>query len=118
MNFGQKLRNLRIERGLSQMELAKGLKTSQAAITSWENGRREPNFDTVQRIASYFRVPLSSLIPSENELDSDSIATVAEAIHLNPKLRILFDRSKFLSDSDLDAVLGIISAISKERNDD
>ena len=118
MNFGTQLRNLRIERGLSQMELARGLQTSQAAITAWENSKRTPGFETVQRIAAFFRVPLSSLIKSESEMDSDSLSVIAEAIQMNPRLRVLFDRSKFLSDSDLDAVIGVVNAISKERNDD
>ena len=41
-----------------------------------------------------------------------------EALHQNPTLRLLFDKQKDLSDSDLDAVLGIVNAIMKERGEE
>lgn len=118
MNYSDKIRNLRIQRGLTQMEMAERLGTSQSAITSWECGRREPDFATLRKLANFFNVPLSALLPSDDTVDDDYIGAVAESLHQNPKLRLLFDRSKFLSDSDLDAVISVVSAISKERNDD
>ena len=41
---------------------------------------------------------------------------VADSLHKNPKLGLLFDRSSYLSETDLDAVLSIVNAISKERD--
>ena len=41
-----------------------------------------------------------------------------EALHQNPKLRLLFDIQKGMSDSDLSAVLGVVNAIARERGDD
>lgn len=117
MDFSTKLRNLRIQRGLTQMEMAEGLGTSQSSITSWEQGRREPDFTTIKRIALFFNVPMSSLLPSSDDLEDGLVESVAEALHQNSKLKLLFDRSKYLSDSDLDVVLGVVNAIQKERND-
>lgn len=116
MKFCDNLRNLRIQRGLTQVELADRLGTSQSSITAWESERREPDFKTIKRLADFFRVPLSALLPSESE--PDNLGAIAESLHQNPKLRLLFDRSKFLSDSDLDAVLAVVAAIQKERGDD
>lgn len=118
MDFATKLRNLRIQRGMTQMELAEKLKTSQSAITSYEQKKREPDFATIRKIADYFGVPMSALLPSDDAVTEDYVGEIAESLHLNPKLRLLFDRSKFLSDQDLDAVLGIVNAISRERGDD
>lgn len=118
MNIGNIIRNLRIERGLSQMELAKALKTSQAAITSWENGKRIPGIVAVQKMADFFRVPLSLFAQPDSAPDTASVNSVSESIISNPKLRILFDRSKYLSEEDLDTVISVVNAISKERKDD
>ena len=115
MNFATKLRNLRVARNMTQMDLARDLQTSQSAITMWETGRREPDFRTIQKISAYFRVPMSELIPSEEITDQDSVNVIAQSMQSNPKLRILFDRSKYLCDSDVDAILAVISAIQKER---
>ena len=117
MRFCDNLKNLRLQRGYTQQKLAKMLGTSQSSITAWENATREPDFRTIQKLADFFRVPLSALLPSDDTMD-DSVGRIAESLHQNPKLRLLFDRSKFLSDSDLDAVLSVVNAISKERGDD
>ena len=118
MDFKTKLRNLRIQRGLTQTELAEHLKTSQSSITSWENGRREPDFRTIQRLADYFNVPITALLPSDDTVDKSFADSLAESLHANPKLRMLFDKTRYLSNEDIDVILGVANAISKERNDD
>lgn len=115
MRFSDNLRNMRLARGLTQMQLAQALGTSQSAITAWETQTREPDFKTIQRLADYFHVPITSLLPSDDHEDDDRIKTISESLHSNPKLGLLFDRTRFMSDSDLDAVLAVVTAITKER---
>ena len=117
MRFNDNLRNLRIQRNMTQLQLARDLGTSQSAVAAWENAAREPDFKTIQKIADYFGVTMSSLLPSDDSVEDSLVNMVADSLHQNPKLRLLFDRSKFLSDADLDAVLAVVSAISRERGD-
>ena len=111
MKFSDKLRNLRIERGLTQMDLARGLGTSQSSITAWELEKREPDFKTNRKIADYFNVPASALLPSDDHVDDEYVAVVAESLHQNPKLRMLFDRTKNFNEKDLDAMISIAESI-------
>lgn len=115
MDFGNALRELRIRNKMSQMDLAKALETSQSAITAWELNKRTPTFQTAMRIAKLFSVPVSSLFPVTEDVD-ETLNVMAKSLHQNPKLRLLFDRTKYLSDADLDAVLGVVAAITKERD--
>lgn len=108
---------MRLSRGYTQHKLADALGTSQSSIAAWEVGTREPDFRTIERIANFFHVPMSALLPS-SDVDSDYITQVAGHLQENPKLRMLFDRSRYLSDSDLDAVLGVVAALRKERDPD
>ena len=117
MKFGDNLRNLRLKRGLTQMEFAEQLGSTQSSVTAWECGRRDPDFATVSRIAKFFGVPMQSLLSSADVNDVPD-ENVIEFLHSNPKLRLLFDKSRHLSESDLDAVLAVVNAISRERNDD
>ena len=117
MTFGEKLKQLRKARFLSQQKLADDLNISQSAVASYERGAREPDFATIQRIADYFLVPFSSLMPSSGEPDRELVQQIAESLHANPKLGMLFDRSRYLSESDLDAVIAVVNAIQKERDD-
>lgn len=52
--FGERLKELRLERKISPKQLADDLKVSERLIYYWINGQRECNFDTLLKIAKYF----------------------------------------------------------------
>ena len=55
--FGEKLRQLREERRLSQKEMAHALNVSPAYLSALEHGRRsQPGFPFVQRVIGYFNI--------------------------------------------------------------
>ena len=112
MRFGDNLRNIRIQRGLSQMQLAKDLQTSQSAITAYEVGKREPSFQVIERIANYFGVPMSALLPSNDFVEEDLIAVITESVHQNPNLKELFFLAKDFSPENINVLLSVAKSIS------
>jgi transcriptional regulator with XRE-family HTH domain len=50
MNPGETLRAARRRAGLSQTELAKRARTSQATISAYESGAKEPGLSTLERL--------------------------------------------------------------------
>lgn len=62
MVFGKRLRELRMERKLSQRDLGKYLKVAPSTIAMYETGKREPDFETVSRVAEYFGVATDYLL--------------------------------------------------------
>ena len=117
--FGENLRSLRTSRGYSQDKFAKEIGSNQVNVSSWELGTRMPNLATIRHIADTFKIPLSSLISIESTgLDDDYVREVADLLRHDPKIRLLFDRAKYLSQTDLDAVLGVVTAITRERGGD
>ena len=114
MTFGDKLRNLRKSRFMTQQKLADELNISQSAVAAYENGVREPDFATIKRIADYFFVSASSLMPSEGTESNEFVQQVADSLQQNPKLMVLFDKARYMSESDLDAVLAVVAAIQKD----
>ena len=61
-----RIKKLRIESGLTQMELAEKVGLTQQAISWLELGKREPSFRAVQVIADYFDVPIDYLMGVEH----------------------------------------------------
>lgn len=55
-DFKNRLKELRKAKGLTQDELAENLKMSRSAISSYERGIREPDFDTLEIISDFFNV--------------------------------------------------------------
>lgn len=60
--FGKNLKELRLEKGLSQQKLGEILGFCNQTISFWENGSREPDLDTILEIAQYFEVSLDELL--------------------------------------------------------
>ena len=60
--FGKKLKELRVERGLSQQKLGEIFGFCNQTISFWESGSREPDLDTLLAIAHYFEVSLEDLL--------------------------------------------------------
>ena len=65
-NYLIRLKTLRTERKLSQKQLAVDLKTTNSSICDWENGRSEPNIETLINIAKYFNVTTDYLLGLED----------------------------------------------------
>lgn len=62
LDFKDCLKQLRDEKKISQSELARALGVSTSTIGNYEIGLREPDFDTLERLADYFNVPISTLL--------------------------------------------------------
>lgn len=54
--FAERLKILRMEKALTQTELAKEINVSQRKISYWETGQLEPDLLTVCKICAYFEV--------------------------------------------------------------
>ena len=54
MEFKERLKELRISKNLSQMQLAIKLNLSQSAIAKWELGKTEPTASAIITIAKFF----------------------------------------------------------------
>lgn len=60
--IGQRIKDLRMSRGLTQEQLADILKISKSRIGMYEIGKREPNFEMLEAIADYFNVDMNYLL--------------------------------------------------------
>lgn len=57
MNIGKAIKELRISKGLSQIELANGCKLTQTSVSQIETGNKRPNPGTMEKICAFFNVP-------------------------------------------------------------
>ena len=60
--FKDILKELRQEKKLGQVELAKELGVSKGVISLWENGLREPNMYSLIVLSNYFNVSIDELV--------------------------------------------------------
>lgn len=62
MEFRLRLKELRIEKGVTQTEIANILHMSKMAISHWEKGNSEPSVEQLKILAAYFDVSVDYLI--------------------------------------------------------
>ena len=80
MEFKEKLKQLRMNKGLTQAELAEKLFVSRSTVAKWENGLGLPNPDSMAMLEELFDISSSELATEEPE-------TVI--VNKNRKLRII-----------------------------
>ncbi len=67
--FGEKLRTLRVERGLTIRELAEMLDVHNTYINKIETGKRSPSANMILKVTRLFDVSADQLIKDELDLD-------------------------------------------------
>ena len=114
--FGENVRLLRKSRGYSQASFASLIGSNQMTVSSWEVNSRMPSLQTIQHIADVFHVPVSSLIPMDaNGNENDEDRELLDLIKTNPKIRTIVDKSRYLSNADLNMLIDVISALTRTR---
>lgn len=66
--FGSILKELRLKKGLNQVELAKILSVAKGTISNWEKGNRTPDNEMLLRIATFFDVTVDFLLGRNDKI--------------------------------------------------
>lgn len=86
MNYGQRIKELREERGLSLMALSKAICVSDTAICKWENQLAEPKLSYIVRLADFFNCSADFLMGR-----SDDLGWVVQPCLLTPEDKQFLD---------------------------
>ncbi len=62
MTVGDRMRKIRIEKGLTQREVSARCHIAEPTIRKYESGRLNPKFETMEKIASALEVPVQALM--------------------------------------------------------
>lgn len=62
MEFSQIVKQLRLERGLTQQELADMVGLTKVTISQYETGKRKPSFEMIEALADVFHVDMNYLL--------------------------------------------------------
>lgn len=65
--FHKRLISLRKDKKLTQHELAKQLGITRSALSQYELGNRQPDYETLEKIAQYFHVSIDYLLGRTND---------------------------------------------------
>lgn len=104
-NFCNIFKRLRTSSGLTQVEMAEKLGISRSTIGMYETGAREPDFETLEKIADYFNVDIDYLLGRTDKTTllpetighyylNDETRQIAQEAFENPDLCLLIENYK------------------------
>lgn len=62
MTLGEKLKQLRLNKNISQKDLAEHFKIARSTWSQYETNQREPNIAMLLKISDYFNISLDELL--------------------------------------------------------
>ena len=71
VNMGEKLKSLRIEKNLTQKQVADRIGLAISAVSSYESGTRYPSYDVLVKLARIFHVSTDYLLGITDERNID-----------------------------------------------
>lgn len=130
MPIHEALRRARIEKGLSQQQLAEAMNVDRSTVTKWETGDRLPNAATLARLSSVLGFNLAELLGASDEkprvmlvddsrvILNDGLAALKEALpnasvtgFIWPKKAIEYAKANPVALAVLDIELGAVSGL-------
>ena len=66
--LNERIKKLRTERGLSQVDLAKELNVSKQSVSNWENDNIQPSIEVLVKIAHFFSVSTDYLLGEDSRI--------------------------------------------------
>ena len=94
--IGSKIKDLRLQKHLTQEELGKNLGIGKSTIANYEKGYRSPKKNMIFKIAAFFAIPVDELFPpiekSMQSADSDTLSKItatSSKLHESRQLSVL-----------------------------
>ena len=103
------LKVLRIEKGVTQNEVAKAIGVERYTYAKWEQGRAEPCILDIIKLLNYFDCTFEDLVGEESIVNCEK----STKSNLTDKQIKLISNFNLLTEDDQNKVLGYISALQK-----
>ena len=113
MTTGDKIKKRRKELGMTMDDLGRAIGVQRSAINKYEMGLIDMKTSTLTAIARALNVPVASLL---DDLEADEDSERLEALHQDPRLGLLFDRTRKMTKQDVDFMLQMADRILGEQN--
>lgn len=95
VNFSEKLKNLRKEKGITQQALADAINEKRSSIANYESNNALPGFEILNKLSDFFNVPVGYLTGKDNSLVSEyNFKSLEDYINIIPNQKPLWIRIK------------------------
>ena len=111
--FSERLKRLRMEKGITQKELADRLHISRSTIAGYESLGKEPDVEKLCALAEFFGVSVDYLLGVTDSRSQTAPIPGATATAQRPVEAAITGELHSLSDRQLDRLMGYIQALKE-----
>lgn len=124
MTIGEKLRDIRKEKGFTQKELGNMLGITPQMIAQYESGKRKPKLETLQRIAEALGISWEIFMDEDEPTGNsdndhyyinDESRQIAQEVFENPELRTLFKVARDIPPERLKAHIEFMKSLKEQE---
>lgn len=125
MELGEIIKELRINKGLTQERLGQLINLAESTISLYESNKRSPDYETLKKIADFFEVTTDYLLGRTNKkklaninnstIKSNSLEQDYFLDDLLKRVPDLTDKEKESLEAHLDFAIKLIEKERKER---
>ena len=114
--IANKIKSRRLELGLTLEDVAQAVGVGRSTVRKWETGMiKNMGRDKIAALAKVLQISPVDLVPAAESIRTEDEERL-EALHQNPALGLLFDRSRKMSHDDVEFMLQMADRILKERD--
>lgn len=128
-DFQNIFKRLRNSCGLTQAEMAEKIGISRSTIGMYETGAREPDFETLEKIADFFNVDIDYLLGRTDKTTilpetvgqyylNEETREIAQEVFENPELRSLFHVARDIPPERLKAHIEFMKNLKDQEKGD
>lgn len=102
MKYGDILKRLRNEKGISQRELADRLKINRSTYARYETSATQPDFDTLKLLANFYDVTIDYILGNSDHKKLTIEEKLSKELRLRDGENIYFYDMEGLDDEDIE----------------
>lgn len=118
--LGNRLKKLRLEKKLTQLQIAQKVNISEARYNLYENNKRQPDYELLKNLAEVLETTTDYLLGNDNTtktinsvIPDNELADKLSVLIENEHAKVLFDKLGELSDEELNQVADIVNIVTK-----
>ena len=115
MSIGKRLKKARIRRKMTQEDLAAAVGVTKGAIGNYETEVSSPKEAILIKLMEILQIDANYLYQDYIQQEDEDSRRL-EALHQDPRLGLLFDRTRKMSHEDVEFMLQMADRILKERD--
>lgn len=114
MNLGDKLKKLRLDKGVTQEQVSIALNIAPNTLSNYENNNRQPDNEMLIKIAKYFSISTDYLLGISNNPNPTKKGPLDEPLQIAASMKDGLDLSD-MSEHDKEIIRSLVESMKNNK---